>query len=168
MNGYGTTLTSPFRINVYAGDVQSVGIAPDMHFMVTDNVTLGFRSSFGASRAFSVGNVSVPTSSKLLFAFDFVPTLGYLARLNRSFSLWPNGGIGVKFMGDNRDDHVGIRADFEVPLVVSIVRNMYLALGPGITIQKELTKNSSGSSITGSPSDVMFALGVNGRVGLTF
>lgn len=154
------TSATPLSLSLDRNEVQHLVFSPDIHIKVGENITLGARARIGFVRVAKAGNAG--STSELLTLGGFVPTFGYVVRLSDTFSVWPNVGVGVSQASDGINGHLSLETAVESPFIVSLIKNVYIALGPAVNLGKELTKNS-----TSNP-NVSLNIGVNSRIGLTF
>lgn len=152
----GTYFVAPVSIGMTKGDITSLDFLLDIQAKVHKFVTVGVKGSASSINyapaypyAQTINGITTKSAYSLLFRF------GFIAQFSERIALWPNAAVGPCFDYPGTTTSTGFQGEGEVPVVFSLIRYVYLAVGPGVRGRANRTNGG-------------FGVGLNARLGLTF
>jgi hypothetical protein len=135
-------------------------INPRMHYFVIDRLSIGGEVLFATISAKDISKVNgstTETTRDAPNALGIMPLIGYDIALSEKFSIWPQGGIGLRRAWYTHVNNRPPDTDFgetwwffaaDVPFMFHPVPHFSLGVGPGVTVTLSKTQSASQGGTT--------------------
>jgi hypothetical protein len=135
-------------------------INPRAHYFVIDHLSIGGEVLFATISAKNIekrNGATTETTADAPNALGIMPIIGYDISITDKFSIWPQGGIGLRHAWFTHVNNRPPDTDFsenwwffaaDVPFMFHLVPHFSLGVGPGVTVTLSKTQSASQGGIT--------------------